>query len=132
MDLGIEHWSFMPASVQAVFDKIDGSSKIRLSHLKERIYEGFITGKNPVFFMKRDEVTSLRIEPELIKPVPKGKNVRRYMTKWNDEFVLFPHKRGSKGTECVDLSKYPNAANHLQQHKELLLKRKYVTEAGKK
>ena len=80
-------WSFMPSDAQDVFDKISNSSEIRLIDLRERIYEGFITGNNAAFFMNDDIINQSTIEKELIHPVPKGKNVRRYSIKWDDEFI---------------------------------------------
>jgi len=130
-NLDAELWSFMPSIVQDVFDKINKSSEVRLIDLRERIYEGFICGNNSVFFLSGKEIESLKIESELVKPVPKGKNVRRYSIKWEDEYVLFPHTQGKKRTESITLSDYPFAQKYLERHKDDLLKRKYVIEAGK-
>jgi len=130
-NLDTELWSFMPSIVQDIFDKIRKSSEVRLIDLRERIYEGFICGNNSVFFLSGKEIESLKIESELVKPVPKGKNVRRYSIKWGDEYVLFPHIQGKKRTESIVLSDHPFAQKYLEKHKDDLLKRKYVIEAGK-
>jgi methylase of polypeptide subunit release factors len=131
-DLGLELWSFLPSATQDIFDKIKNSSNTKLIDLRERIYEGFITGNNSAFFIKEDEAKKLKIETDMLMPVPKGKNVRRYSIKWDGEFVIFPHMKVMSRVEAVNLSKYPNTQKYLEQNKELLNKRKYVIDAGKK
>jgi type I restriction-modification system DNA methylase subunit len=130
--LGAELWSFMSSDMQDIFDKINNSSSTRLIDLRERIYEGFISGNNSAFFMNAEEAKQASIEKELLKPVPKGKNVRRYSTKWEDEFVLFPHIKNKSGKmEVVDITKYPNAEKYLEKNRAELSNRKYVIQAGK-
>ena len=131
-DLGSELWSFLPSSMQDVFDKIKRSSNTKLIDLRERIYEGFITGNNSSFFIKENEAQKIKIEKDLLKPVPKGKNVRRYSIKWEDEFVIFPHKKIMSKVEAVNLQIFPNAQKYLEANKDVLNKRKYVIDAGKK
>lgn len=131
-DLGIDLWVFLPEEALNILKKIKKSSKKKLTDLKERIYEGFITGNNSVFFLGREEAEKLNLEKELLKPVPKGKDVRRYSIKWENRFVLFPHTENKEGeSKAINLKKFPNTKKYLEEKKKLLEKRSYVMVSNK-
>lgn len=132
-DLGLDLWSFLPEQSQTLYQKIAASSKIKLKDIRERIYEGFITGNNQAFFLSQKEAEKWKIEKEIIQPVPKGKHVRKYCIDWNDEFVIFPYTLDKNNrTILLDINEYPNTKKFLEVNKSELSKRKYLIDAGKK
>lgn len=130
-DLDCEHWYFLPHDVLTIYNKISNSTKQTLGNLSERIYEGFISGANSVFFLNRAEIEQGGIEKKLIHPVPKGKKVRRYHISWNNEYIVYPYTQENNRFKKVKLSDFPNTKLHLEKNKARLLKRKYVIKSGK-
>ncbi len=127
-----KHWIFMPDIEQKLYEKIKNQEEITLKDLRERIYEGFISGKNDAFFIDDVKSSQLKLEKDLLMPVPKGNKVRRFNIEWDKEFVIFPHKQKGESVISIDLKDYPNIKKYLESKKSELEKRKYVIEAGKK
>lgn len=131
-DLNSSHWSFLPKNLSKIFEKIKRKGEKTLFDLREHIYEGFISGNNEVYFADNKKIEKYNIEKDILKPVPKGQNVRRYSILWNDEFIIFPHKKIGDSVQPLDLDKYPNAKKFFENNRKKLEKRKYVLKAGKK
>ncbi|MFH1773995.1 MAG: N-6 DNA methylase [Methanobacteriota archaeon] len=131
--LGIEQWKLIPYNLTKIFNKIKSSSDRTLMDVSERIYEGFITGNNTVYFVTEEKVKQFRLERDLLKNVPKGRNVKRWHF-FSNTFVIYPHQDIEGKTEVItDLkSKYPNIWQYFKNNEETLQKRKYLMDAIKK
>lgn len=75
--------------------------------------------------------------PELLRPLITRKCARRFKAAVPDNAkhikeILYPHEVTKNGRAAVDLSRYPNTANYLEQHREVLEARTYLIEAGRK
>jgi len=131
--LGKEQWKLIPEILLKVFNKIKASSDKTLLDVAELIYEGFITGNNKIYFVTSEKVKSLRLEKDLLKPVPKGRYVKRWYF-FTDQFVVYPHIDIDGKTEVIENlnSKYPNTWRYFKDNEAELKKRKYLMDAIKK
>ena len=130
--LGSEQWKLIPEVALMLFNKIKSSTDKTLSQIAERVYEGFITGNNKIYFVSPEKVRQLRLEKSLLKPVPKG----RYVKRWNFfsyQFVIYPHKDVNGKTEVIPnlKSEYPNIYQYFKDNETELKKRKYLMDAIK-
>jgi len=114
-------WSFRNPQTKKIFDKINNSSNIKLGDIRDQIYEGFITGDNKVFFVNEEIAKTKKLEKELLKPVPKAKNIRRFSIKWNKEYVIYPYLKNGEKTEPINLSDFPNVKSYLLEYEKKLI-----------
>lgn len=98
----------------------------RLSGLKtladytERIMQGVTCGgegSDSVFYVTKQNIESYKIEERVLKQVIRGENIRRYVTSFCDEQLLFPYEANAKP---IDLRLYPGASRYLARFKEKL------------
>ena len=86
-------------------------------YVESRVYRGITTGFNKAFVVDqatRDYlVAQHQSSVDLLKPFLRGKDVRRWVVKPNDEWLIFT-RRG------CDVRKYPVIHNYLKQFKEQL------------
>ncbi|WP_459102045.1 type IIG restriction enzyme/methyltransferase [Helicobacter pylori] len=114
-----------------------------------QIYRGILTGANEAFIIpteKREEILNAcktqeegKCTEALIKPILRGKDIKRYSYEWAGEWVIFipwhfPNTNNPKNMEEneQDFSiHYPIIYSHLLSHKDKLLKRN-KDETGKR
>jgi type I restriction-modification system DNA methylase subunit len=125
-------WELMPEEERKTFLKIQKNSTCPLRNLIERIYEGLITGANDVYFVDENVLEKYGFEIELLKPIPKGKDVRKWQIIWDRRYVIYPHEKKDFNVVPMDLSNYPKIENYLLNNKKKLEARHYVIEAGKR
>lgn len=103
---------------------------IQLKNWNVEFYRGFLTGFNDAFFIddkKRKEL--IEKEPksaEIIKPLLRGREIRKYGFNFNDNYVIFSHNglKENKKKEIEELPRidvendYPIIFNHLLQYKD--------------
>ncbi len=90
---------------------------VQLKNWDVDFYRGFLTGFNDAFFIDAEKKEGLiREDPkseEIIKPLLRGREIRKYGFSFNDNYVIFT-RRGFK-TES-----YPAITNHLEKFRESL------------
>ncbi|GAA8508262.1 hypothetical protein KKKH55_05730 [Helicobacter pylori] len=114
-----------------------------------QIYRGILTGCNEAFIVpteKREEIlNACKTQGErerteaLIKPILRGKDIKRYSYEWAGEWVIFipwhfPNTNNPKNMEENERDfsiHYPIIYSHLLSHKDKLLKRN-KDETGKR
>lgn len=97
--------------------------------------EGIHSGKDSVFFLKRNLVNELNLESPPLYPLAKGKDVHRYQSIINEKLehmVIYPYNL-SNG-EVYDenkMKKYPNTWEYLLKSRKSLKGRAYFDKSGK-
>lgn len=122
-NLNKENWSFMPEELQDIYDKMRNSSNTKLSDLTDKNVQGFITGDNESFMFRSNNLPN--IESGLLKKVPKGRNVQKYVILDDGLKVLYTNSRDKKPLSLSDLEKYPKTFNYLKAQSDQLKKRKF-------
>ncbi|WQW12092.1 class I SAM-dependent DNA methyltransferase [Helicobacter pylori] len=146
--LSTESFIFANATLLDLRDKMEKSGT-PLKDWDIQIYRGILTGANEAFIIpteKRDEIlNACKTQEErerterLIKPILRGKDIKRYSYEWADLWVIFipwhfPNTDNPKNMEEneQDFSiHYPIIYAHLLSHKDKLLKRN-KDETGKR
>ncbi|PUD86943.1 class I SAM-dependent DNA methyltransferase [Helicobacter pylori] len=146
--LSTESFIFANATLLDLRDKIE-SVGTPLKDWDIQIYRGILTGANEAFIIpteKRDEIlNACKTQEErerterLIKPILRGKDIKRYSYEWAHLWVIFipwhfPNTDNPKnmGENEQDFSiHYPIIYAHLLSHKDKLLKRN-KDETGKR
>lgn len=125
----------------AVFLKKINNSPIKLLDIFEGIYQGLISIGDDIFMLEgtiKDNLfygyskqiqKDVILEAELMKPVLKGENIRRYLPCKNTLYVIYAHKLNEYG-KTIPLeenelkNKYPKIYSYLKQFKESLVEKK--------
>ncbi len=146
--LSTESFIFADATLLDLRDKME-SIGAPLKDWDIQIYRGILTGANEAFIItteKREEIlNACKTQEErkrtevLIKPILRGKDIKRYSYEWAGEWVIFipwhfPNTNNPKNMEEneQDFSiHYPIIYSHLLSHKDKLLKRN-KDETGKR
>ncbi|GAA7759082.1 class I SAM-dependent DNA methyltransferase [Helicobacter pylori] len=95
-----------------------------------QIYRGILTGANEAFIItteKREEIlNACKTQEErkrteaLIKPILRGKDIKRYSYEWAGEWVINTHNGYTSNLKFkippIDIEKYPALKSHLDSH----------------
>ncbi|GAA9419415.1 class I SAM-dependent DNA methyltransferase [Helicobacter pylori] len=146
--LSTESFIFADSTLLDLRDKIENVGT-PLKDWDIQIYRGILTGANEAFIItteKREEIlNACKTQEErkrteaLIKPILRGKDIKRYSYEWAGEWIIFipwhfPNTDSQKSMEEneQDFSiHYPIIYAHLLSHKDELLKRN-KDETGKR
>lgn len=110
-------WSFDNNNTQQIKAKIESKGISFVNWKNISINRGVTTGANNIFVI--DTLTKEKLckedanSIEIIKPLLKGRNIKRYQTIWNGDWIIFT-KRG------INIDQYPAIKNYLFQFKNEL------------
>ena len=90
------------------------------------IYRGITTGLNDAFIIDNQAKEALIAEDpksaEIIKPVVRGRDIRRYQAKWASLWLIDTHN-GYGDVPAIDIHDYPAVKSHLDGFYERLARR---------
>ena len=114
-----EPWAILSSAELVLKRKIENAGK-PLKDWDIDIYRGVTTGCNEAFIIDSDKRDALVAQDpkstEIIKPLLRGRDIGRYVSKWAGLWLIYVRK----GTVIED---YPAVLNHLQQHHDVLSKK---------
>ncbi|GAA8905540.1 class I SAM-dependent DNA methyltransferase [Helicobacter pylori] len=127
--LSTESFIFANATLLDLRDKME-SVGTPLKDWDIQIYRGILTGCNEAFIIpteKRDEIlNACKTQEErkrteaLIKPVLRGKDIKRYSYEWASLWVINTHNGYTSNLKFkippIDIEKYPATKAHLDAH----------------
>ncbi|GAA9066214.1 class I SAM-dependent DNA methyltransferase [Helicobacter pylori] len=127
--LSTESFIFANASFLDLRDKME-SVGTPLKDWDIQIYRGILTGANEAFIIpteKREEIlNACKTQEErkrteaLIKPILRGKDIKRYAYEWADLWVINTHNGYTSNLKFkippIDIAKYPATKAHLDAH----------------
>ncbi|GAA7967486.1 hypothetical protein JP0545_00750 [Helicobacter pylori] len=134
--LSTESFIFANASFLDLRDKME-SVGIPLKDWDIQIYRGILTGANEAFIIpteKREEIlNACKTQEErkrtetLIKPILRGKDIKRYSYEWADLWVINTHNGYTSNLKFkippIDIEKYPALKAHLDSHYDTIATR---------
>ena len=126
-------WNFVVGNDSGLFERLE-AEKIKLKDVTAKIFQGLVTGADPVFIVIDQEDGSFYseatgkkyfLEKDLLHPLCKGAlNIRRYFIDTITKSILFPYKlEDNKATllSTKELAeKYPNTWEYFKQNRSLL------------
>jgi len=124
-------WRFMPEQEMEVYEKIRTSAKQTLGDLCEDVRRGVVTGGNDVFIVGPETIAKYSLEKELLKPILRGEDLKRWRIFWGETFLVYPYTRQAGKNQLIDLSNYPRAKKYFEDNREYLEKRYSVSKLGK-
>ncbi|GAA9920849.1 class I SAM-dependent DNA methyltransferase [Helicobacter pylori] len=127
--LSTESFIFANATLLDLRDKME-SVGTPLKDWDIQIYRGILTGANEAFIIpteKREEIlNACKTQEErdrtetLIKPILRGKDIKRYSYEWADLWVINTHNGYTSNLKFkippIDIEKYPTLKSHLDSH----------------
>ncbi|BAM98798.1 putative type II DNA modification enzyme [Helicobacter pylori OK310] len=127
--LSTESFIFADATLLDLRDKME-SVGAPLKDQDIQIYRGILTGANEAFIItteKREEIlNACKTQEErkrtetLIKPILRGKDIKRYSYEWASLWVINTHNGYTSNLKFkippIDIEKYPALKSHLDSH----------------
>ncbi|GAA8573358.1 class I SAM-dependent DNA methyltransferase [Helicobacter pylori] len=134
--LSTESFIFADATLLDLRDKME-SVGTPLKDWDIQIYRGILTGANEAFIIpteKREEIlNACKTQEErkrteaLIKPILRGKDIKRYSYEWAGEWVINTHNGYTSNLKIkippIDIEKYPATKAHLDSHYDTIATR---------
>ncbi len=134
--LSTESFIFANATLLDLRDKME-SVGTPLKDWDIQIYRGILTGANEAFIItteKREEIlNACKTQEErkrteaLIKPILRGKDIKRYSYEWAGEWVINTHNGYTSNLKSkippIDIEKYPATKAHLDSHYDTIATR---------
>ncbi|MDU9767328.1 class I SAM-dependent DNA methyltransferase [Helicobacter pylori] len=134
--LSTESFIFADATLLDLRDKIE-SVGTPLKDWDIKIYRGILTGANEAFIIpteKRDAIlNACKTQEErerterLIKPILRGKDIKRYSYEWAGEWLINTHNGYTSALKSkippIDIEKYPATKVHLDSHYDTIATR---------
>ncbi|WP_120885887.1 class I SAM-dependent DNA methyltransferase [Helicobacter pylori] len=134
--LKTESFIFADTTLLDLRDKIE-SVGTPLKDWDIQIYRGILTGANEAFIIpteKRDEIlNACKTQEErerterLIKPILRGKDIKRYSYEWAHLWVINTHNGYTSNLKSkippIDIEKYPAIKTHLDAHYDTIATR---------
>ena len=120
-----DSWIILSPIEQSIKSKIE-SVGTPLSEWDINIYRGILTGYNEAFLIdsnKREELlAACRSEDErkrtteLIRPILRGKDIKRYGYKWAGLWLINTHNGVRGKYNPIDINDYPTIKHHLDKY----------------
>jgi type I restriction-modification system DNA methylase subunit len=123
--LASDSWHFEEQTIYELFEKIHKQGSF-LQDVTSRFGTGVQTGADRIFTIDYSLVKTSKLETEILRPLLRGRDVRRYKTSDNPKFLIFPYK--IQNTEFVileesELKKYRKVYDLLCENKSKLAER---------
>jgi tRNA1(Val) A37 N6-methylase TrmN6 len=124
-------WEFINPKIRSILNLCDNSS-ITLKNCTHAIFQGIASGKDEVFYVSKDEIDQYKIEPDILKPILKGKDIKAYEITWSGNYVIYPYdSEGKVLKESEFKTQNPNVYSYFRLKEPLLKGRTYFEKSSK-
>ena len=121
-------WMFTPKKVRKVGQQLQENAKTNLGDISIGVREGVAPGEDDAFIVTPEYAEINDLEEEILRPIIRGGNVRRWRVLWDEEFVIYPYNEDG---ELVNIDNFPEIKKHLD-NKEADLKDRYCVKKQNK
>ena len=134
-ELDAEPWVLVSGKARHLMEN-SSSDSITLGEATEQIFQGLITGADPIYIVKDRGFRGdgrlvyskaldgeLLLEPDLLHPLSSGAEVERYAFGPLGSLLLFPYRRNGGRMQLIsdtELAELPRTAAYLNSYKERL------------
>ena len=122
---GNESWSILSDIERSIKQKVE-TVGVPLREWDVQIYRGILTGYNDAFIIsseKRNEILANCVDEderertaELIRPILRGRDIRRYGYDWADLWLINTHNGICGEIERIHIEDYPAIKQHLDYY----------------
>ena len=124
-------WDFHSEEIDGLLRKIE-AGKLTLKDITVAIFQGIASGKDEVFYVDDMIINAYSLEKDLLYPLLKGKDVKRYCATWSGTFVIYPYDSDSHALPEARLqSEYPNTYAYFKKMRPKLKGRNYFDNSHK-
>lgn len=110
-------WSLEPPAVDDLMQKIKQVGVPLKDFAGVKPYRGILTGFNEAFFIDEATKNSLvKADPksaEIIKPLLRGQDIKRWYPQWDEVWIIFAHRD-------IEIENYPTLKSHLGKYRTKL------------
>lgn len=121
--LGAAPWQFRSPELLKLVARLQ-SEQPRLDQLARRISAGPATGRDDIYVRPSAELE--QIEPELVRPAIRGRDITRHAIADTDLKILLPYVFVEGKPQLITLPNFPNAKRYLERHRQSLVQRHCV------
>jgi adenine-specific DNA-methyltransferase len=130
--LSLPTWDFQSLDTNAILVQIERDHKT-LADYTTAIFQGIASGKDEVFYVSQQDALRLGLEPELLKPLLKGRDVKRYCLDWSGTYVVYPYNEDSQVIPESELERlFPATVTYLRDQRPQLSGRPYFENSTKR
>jgi type I restriction-modification system DNA methylase subunit len=132
--LGEEAWIFRKEATGKIVEKVKERKVSSLKEITSGISEGIVTGHNDVFLLPRAKAEELGLEPEILRPCLRGRQIRRYWVDSYSEVVIYPYRLINGKTRVIaeeELARFSNVWAYLSSRRAELGGRSYFEASTK-
>jgi hypothetical protein len=125
-------WHFEDTHVRGLFEKVRIGTQ-PLMDLTERFGTGTQSGADRVLMFDATTAETLKLEPEVLRPIFRGRDVRRYALSSNPKLLMFPYRVQDDEFQILsekELTRYPRAYELLKNNKKKLEDRVWFGKSG--
>ena len=121
--LGEAPWQFRPPALIGLVERLRASHP-RLDSMTRRISAGPATGRDDIYVRPSEELD--RIEPELLRPAIRGRDIAPFLITDSGLRILLPYVFIGDKPQLIALSRFQGARRYLERHRESLAQRHCV------
>lgn len=125
-------WNFAVGPASALFDKLQ-AMPVKLEHVTSRIFQGIKTSADKIYIVEQVAKTKgvvrvfsreldreFELEADLLHPLIKGGDSKRYSLTKTNRLILFPYANGALIPESEIKKRWPLTWRYLNANKEAL------------
>lgn len=129
--LVIDSWIFGSKENELIISKIEKNKPLK--HYTKYVFQGIATGKDEVFLISEQTCKDYKLEKEILFPILKGKDIRKYSMDWSTNFIIYPYDKTTNKVISENILKenYPNTFVYLSEKRYLLKGRGYFDKSNK-
>lgn len=126
-----DSWIFGSKENELIISKIEKNKPLK--HFTKYVFQGIATGKDEVFLISKQTCIDYNLEKDILYPILKGKDIRKYSMGWSNNFIIYPYDKITNKVISEDVlkEKYPNTYAYLIEKRHLLNGRSYFDKSNK-
>jgi hypothetical protein len=123
--LDTRSWNFQDDEAARIFEHMEKAGR-PLESFVERFTAGVQSGADKILTLVTEQARHLGLEPELMRPLLRGRDVRAYALGSDPKQLIFPYRETADRFRLLsdhELRRFPNVWRYLNTHKEQLAAR---------
>ncbi|WP_136602647.1 Eco57I restriction-modification methylase domain-containing protein [Salinigranum halophilum] len=129
-ELSKSPWDVIPAPVANVLNSISDEF-VTLDKVTKSISQGIDTSKDEVYFVNPETVRKHDLEDQILKPVLKGQDIKRYDPPKTELKSIYPYENDQVIPENRMKSEFPNTWEYLKQNEQKVRSRAHVMNSNR-
>lgn len=121
-------WQFTPQQVREVESKLRDSTGETIKDVSIGVRSAVASNADEAFIVTPEYAEENNLEKELLRPIVRGEDTRRWTAEWAGELAIYPY---NEELDHISVEEYPEIKSHLDEYSDLLESR-YCVKKGSK